>query len=248
MKTTEITALSPREFEVEALGQTDALYGVALRMTRRPADAEDLVQDTLLKAMRARHQFIVGTNLRAWLMRILTNTFINKYKRGNLERNVFDPESLDPVSEGWTGHATLRGLRDPESQAMQPLLEDEISSALDSLKDEYRLAVLLVDVRELSYKEAAASLGVPVGTVMSRLHRARALLKERLVEQARHLGLAGPEPSQAEKTSQHARASAPDRAGSSKTDSGSESSASTDSASVNSAPVSLASYRRKALP
>jgi RNA polymerase sigma-70 factor (ECF subfamily) len=182
-------ALSAKDFEVEAMNHSAALYGVALRMTRRSADAEDLVQDTLLKAMRARHQFQAGTNLRAWLMRILTNTFINKYKRGVLERNVFDPETLDPVSDGWTGSATLRGLRDAEGQMMLPLLQDEIRAAIDELPDDYRVAVLLVDIQELSYREAADAIGVPMGTVMSRLHRGRKFLKTRLVRQAQALGV-----------------------------------------------------------
>jgi RNA polymerase sigma-70 factor (ECF subfamily) len=182
-------SMQAKEFELEAMNQSAVLYGVALRMTRKAADAEDLVQDTLLKAMRARHQFQAGTNLRAWLMRILTNTFINKYKRGVLERNVFDPETLDPVSDGWTGSATLRGLRDAEGQMMLPLLQEEIRAAIDELPDDYRVAVLLVDIQELSYREAADAIGVPMGTVMSRLHRGRKYLKTRLVRQAQALGV-----------------------------------------------------------
>ena len=183
--------LEPREFEKEALTHAPALYAVALRMTRRPADAEDLVQDSLLKAMRARHQFEAGTNLRAWLLRILTNTFINKHKRGQLERSLLGAEDLDPVSDGWMSASTLRALRDPETQVLRPVLEEEIRQALDRLPEDFRMAVLLVDVEELSYKEAAAALGCPVGTVMSRLHRARRLLKAELVDQARALGITG---------------------------------------------------------
>jgi RNA polymerase sigma-70 factor (ECF subfamily) len=181
-------ALNPSEFEREALTQANSLYAVALRMTRRPADAEDLVQDTLLKAMRARHQFQVGTNLRAWLLRILTNTYINRYKRGVLERSLLGADDLDPVSEGWMGAATLRTLRDPEAQALRPMLEEEIRVAIDELPVDFRMAVLLVDVQELSYKEASDALGCPIGTVMSRLHRGRKLLKGRLASQARALG------------------------------------------------------------
>lgn len=184
-----VTALGVREFESEALGHASSLYAVALRMTRRQADAEDLVQDTLLKAIRARHQFQVGTNLRAWLLRILTNTFINKYKRGVLERSLLGAEDLDPVSEGWMGTATLRALRDPEAHALRPLIEEEIRAAVDELPEDFRLAVLLVDMQELSYKEAAEVLGCPIGTVMSRLHRGRRILKTRLASQARALGL-----------------------------------------------------------
>src|SRR5690606_26708526 len=110
------------EFEEQALGHAESLYGVALRMTRRPADAEDLVQDTLFKAMRAQHQFQVGTNLKAWLVRILTNTFINKYKRGVLEKSMVGNERIDPVSDGWTSAAALSALRDPESHMLRPML------------------------------------------------------------------------------------------------------------------------------
>ncbi len=182
-------SLNLREFEQQALSHAESLYSVALRMTRRPADAEDLVQDTLLKAMRAQHQFQVGTNLKAWLVRILTNTFINKYKRGVLERSMLGAEQLDPVSDGWTSAATLRALRDPESHVLRPMLAAEIRTALDSLPEDFRMAVLLVDVQELSYKEASLALGCPIGTVMSRLHRGRRVLKERLVHQAQALGL-----------------------------------------------------------
>ena len=180
------------EFEEQALGHAESLYGVALRMTRRPADAEDLVQDTLFKALRAQHQFQVGTNLKAWLVRILTNTFINKYKRGVLEKSMLGTDQLDPVSDGWTSATALAALRDPESHMLRPMLADEISDALDELPEDFRMAVLLVDVQELSYKEAAMALGCPIGTVMSRLHRGRRMPKSRLFHQAKALGLVDP--------------------------------------------------------
>lgn len=178
-----------KEFERQVLGHADSMYRVALRMTKNPVDAEDLVQDSLIKAVRAAEQFEVGTNLRAWLIRILTNTFINKYKRGVLERSVFDQPNPDPVSDGWTSMATLAAIKDPESHALRPMLVDEIQRALDSIPEDFRLAVLLVDVQELSYKEAAEALGCPIGTVMSRLHRGRRLLKDHLVHQALAMGL-----------------------------------------------------------
>lgn len=176
-------------FETNALSHAQSLYSVAVRMTGRPSDAEDLVQDTLLKALRARHQFTEGTNLRAWLLRILTNTYINRYKRGVLERSLLGAESLDPVSDQWTGTASLRSLREPLATAERSMLEGEIQSALMELPEDFRLAVLLVDVQELSYKEAADALGCPIGTVMSRLHRGRRILKNRLASQAQALGL-----------------------------------------------------------
>lgn len=192
MSQTEL--MTPREFELQALPHAESLYAVALRMTRRAADAEDLVQETLLKGLRARHQFQIGTNLKGWLMRILTNTFINRYKRGSLERTVLGGPEVNPLSDGWISTETMRALRDPESQALRPLVAEEIQKAVDALPEDYRLAVLLVDVQELSYKEAADAMGCPVGTVMSRLHRGRRLLKGRLVDQAEALGFGGAHP------------------------------------------------------
>src|SRR6186713_2841762 len=186
-------SISTREFETEAIAQLSALLGVASRLTRNPADAQDLVQDTLLKAMRARDQFESGTNMRAWLLRILTNTFINRYRRGGLERSVLDGPDADPLADGWIGASTMEAMRDPESRAMRALLEKEIVAALDELPEEFRLAVVLSDVEELSYREIADIMGCPIGTVMSRLHRGRRLLKKRLYEHARAFGIVGPE-------------------------------------------------------
>src|SRR6186713_1276722 len=125
-------SISAREFETEAIAQLSALLGVASRLTRNPADAQDLVQDTFVKAMRARQQFEPGTNMRAWLLRILTNTFINRYRRGGLERSVIEGPDADPLADGWIGSATLEAMRDPESRALRPMLEAEINRALDS--------------------------------------------------------------------------------------------------------------------
>ena len=186
-------SLSAREFETEAIAQLSPLLGVASRLTRNTADAQDLVQDTLLKAMRARDQFETGTNMRAWLLRILTNTFINRYRRGGLERSVLDGPDADPLADGWISASTMESMRDPESQAMRPMLEKEINRILNELPEEFRLAVVLSDVEELSYKEIADIMGCPIGTVMSRLHRGRRLLKGRLYEHARALNIIGPE-------------------------------------------------------
>jgi RNA polymerase sigma-70 factor (ECF subfamily) len=179
----------PDAFEAEVLSHLDALYGVACRLTKSPLDAEDLVQDALVKAMRAREQYESGTNLKAWLFKILTNTFINKYRRGGLERVVLDGPDADPLADGWVSAASMRALRDPESQALRAIVEDEIQRALDELPEEYRLAVVLSDVEELSYKEIAEVMGCPVGTVMSRLHRGRRLLQKRLYDHAVFLGI-----------------------------------------------------------
>jgi RNA polymerase sigma-70 factor, ECF subfamily len=181
--------VAPDPFEVQVLSHLDALYGVACRLTKLPLDAEDLVQDALVKAMRARDQYQPGTNLKAWLFKILTNTFINKYRRGGLERVVLDGPDADPLADGWVSAASMRGLRDPENQALRPIVEEEIQQALDELPEEFRLAVVLSDVEELSYKEIAEAMDCPVGTVMSRLHRGRRLLQKRLYDHAVHLGI-----------------------------------------------------------
>jgi RNA polymerase sigma-70 factor (ECF subfamily) len=180
-------------FEEHALEHMSALLAVAARLTRSRTEAEDLVQDTFVKAMRARDQFEAGTNLRAWLLRILTNTFINRYRRGGLERSVFEGPDADALSHGWVGASTMEAMCDPESQALRPVLEREIRGALDRLPEEFRLAVVLADVEELSYKEIADIMGCPIGTVMSRLHRGRRLLQGHLYQHALALGIVGPE-------------------------------------------------------
>jgi RNA polymerase sigma-70 factor (ECF subfamily) len=167
----------------------DALYGVACRLTRNPTEAEDLVQDALVKAMRARAQFQAGTNLKAWLFRILTNTFINKYRRGGLERSVLEGPDADPLADGWVSASTMRSLRDPEQIALLPIVEGEVRRALDALPPEFRLAVVLCDVEEFSYEEIADIMGCPIGTVMSRLHRGRKLLQKSLYAHALAMGI-----------------------------------------------------------
>src|SRR5580698_1770053 len=185
----EASASKSDAFADEALTHLDALYGVACKLTRNPTEAEDLVQDAFVKAMRARDQFHAGTNLKAWLFRILTNTFINKYRRGGLERSVFDGPDADPLADGWVSASTMRQLRDPETLALMPLVEDEIRHALDALPADFRLAVVLSDVEEFSYNEIAEIMGCPVGTVMSRLHRGRKLLQGSLYNHAVALGI-----------------------------------------------------------
>ena len=176
-------------FTEECLAHLDAMYGVACRLTRNPTEAEDLVQDALVKAMRARHQLLVGTNLKAWLFRILTNTFINKYRRGGLERSLFEGPDADPLADGWVSASTMRQLRDPEQIALLPIVEGEVQRALDALPAEFRLAVVLCDVEEFSYEEIAEIMGCPIGTVMSRLHRGRKLLQRSLYSHALAMGI-----------------------------------------------------------
>jgi RNA polymerase sigma-70 factor (ECF subfamily) len=181
------------EFEQAILTHSPNLLAVACRLAKGRAEAEDLVQDTLVKAIRARGQYESGTNLKAWLLKILKNTFINRYRRSGLERNVLEGPDADPLADGWIGAETLRAMRDPEGQALRPVLEREIGAALDALPEEFRMVVILADVEELSYREIADTIGCPIGTVMSRLHRGRRILKTRLFEQARMMGLVAAE-------------------------------------------------------
>lgn len=187
---TAITGQRARDtFEEDALQHLDAMYGLACRLTRNTAQAEDLVQDAMVKAMRSFHQFESGTNLKAWLMRVVTTTFLNHYKRKSLEQNTFEGPDAEALNESWMSAESLRGMRSVEDNAIAPLLREELSRAVDELPEDFRLAVVLSDVEELSYKEIAEVMGCPVGTVMSRLHRGRSILKTRLFEQAKALGI-----------------------------------------------------------
>jgi len=177
------------EFEREALPHMNALYGTALRLTRSRDDAEDLVQDALLKAYRFYDRYEAGTNFKAWLLKILTNTFINRYRRKVRERRVFDGVMADPVGDGVMSRAAMRHLMDPRSEAERGLIGREIEAALDELPPDHRMIILLADVEELSYKEISEILGCPIGTVMSRLHRARSSMRSRLLQQAVELGI-----------------------------------------------------------
>ena len=178
------------EFERDAMVHLDSLYATALRLTRSPSDAEDLVQDTLLRAYRFWDRFEAGTNLKAWLLRIETNTFINRYRRSVRERNVFDGAMAAPVGEGVMSRAAMRGLTRPVEDAQRGILAREIQNAIDELPEDHRIMILLADVEELSYREVAEAVGCPIGTVMSRLHRARKTLQRKLIEQAVQLGIA----------------------------------------------------------
>jgi RNA polymerase sigma-70 factor (ECF subfamily) len=184
-----LTSSAEDWFEAGLLGHLDALYGVSRRLTRNQALAEDLVQDTVVKAMRARAHFEKGTNLKAWLLRILTNTFLNRYRRAGVERYVLEGPEADLLTDGWVGATAMRALRDPEGEALSPVVEAELQRALDELPEEFRLAVVLSDVEELSYKEIAVAMGCPIGTVMSRLHRGRRMLQASLREHAVALGI-----------------------------------------------------------
>ena len=174
---------SAGDFEEAALEHLDALFGAALRLTRSESEAQDLVQDALVRAYRFQHHFEPGTNLKAWLLRILTNTFINHYRRAARERRVLDHEEGAPVGDGVMSRAAMRSLTDSTSVAQEGLLRAEIVAAIDALPEDYRLMIVLADIEELAYKEIAEALSVPIGTVKSRIARGRRMLLDRLGNQ-----------------------------------------------------------------
>lgn len=182
-------------FERDALPYLDQLYGAALRMTRNPADAEDLVQDTFVKAFAAFESFTEGTNLKAWLFRILTNAFINTYRKKQRQPRQTGTDELDDWQMQHTQAYTTGQLRSAEAEALDRLPNTVINDALAEVPEDFRVAVYLADVEGFSYKEIAEIMGTPVGTVMSRLHRGRKMLRTLLEDYAIAEGfLAAPEP------------------------------------------------------
>ncbi|GAA3620651.1 RNA polymerase sigma factor SigR [Microlunatus ginsengisoli] len=186
---TETEAERNARFEADALGYLDQLYAAALRMTRNPADAEDVVQETYAKAYASFHQFTPGTNLKAWLYRILTNTYINSYRKRQREPQISDSENVEDWQIARAESHTSSGLKSAETVALENLPDSDVKEALQALAPDFRLAVYLADVEGFSYKEIAEIMGTPIGTVMSRLNRGRTQLRKLLGDYARERGL-----------------------------------------------------------
>ena len=174
------------EFEELVLQHLDMLYAVALRLTRNPTDAQDLTQNTIVKALRFHDKFQEGTYIKAWLLTILRNTFINEYRRKVRRPTLVELSGMEPAEET-APDPEVGGYepREPNSSDLLELLDDEVKHAIESLPDDFRQAVIMADLEDMSYKEIADAMECPLGTVMSRLYRGRKLLRERLYDYAR---------------------------------------------------------------
>jgi RNA polymerase sigma-70 factor, ECF subfamily len=181
-----------QEFQQLALCHVDALFASALRLTKNQGDAEDLVQDTFLRAYRFFDKFERGTNIKAWLFKILTNTFINRYRRKVKERTLTEGSELEAVHERLLSKDAQEYQSNPEQAVFDRLLSDDVLRAIDGLPDDFRMVVVLADLQEFSYREIAEIMECPVGTVMSRLYRGRRLLQKNLEGYAVELGIVKP--------------------------------------------------------
>jgi RNA polymerase sigma-70 factor, ECF subfamily len=175
-------------FERDAMQYVDQLYSAAMRMARNPADAEDLVQEAYTKAFSAFHQYKPGTNLKAWLYRILTNTYINLYRKRQREPLQSNSDTIEDWQLARAGSHTSTGLRSAEAEALDHLPDSDVKRALQSIPEEFRLAVYFADVEGFAYKEISDIMNTPIGTVMSRLHRGRRMLRDMLADYAAERG------------------------------------------------------------
>ena len=189
----DVATESPEEraarFERDALPFLDQLYGAALRMARNPADAEDVVQEAYAKAYASFHQFKPGTNLKAWLYRILTNTYINSYRKKQRQPQEAFGEGVEDWQLAAAEQHTSTGLRSAEMDALDRMPDSAVTDAMAQLAPDFRMAVYLADVEGFSYKEIAEIMGTPIGTVMSRLNRGRTQLRNLLADHAASLGI-----------------------------------------------------------
>lgn len=183
------SAEGARVFEEQALPLLDQLYGGALRMTRNPQDAEDLVQETYLKAYKNFHSFKQGTNLKAWLYRIMTNTYINSYRKAKRRPLESSADDLTDSQLYTTSVHDSTGLESAEVEALKSMPDTKITQAMADLPEDYRMVVYYADVEDLAYKEIAEIMDTPLGTVMSRLHRGRKMLRKALKDVARDRGI-----------------------------------------------------------
>ena len=186
---TESAAERTARFERDAMPLLDLLYSAAMRLTHNPQDAEDLVQDTFAKAYASFHQYQDGTNLKAWMYRILTHTFINSYRKKQREPLQSDADGVEDWQLVRAEAHTSRGLRSAETEALDHLPDSDVKKALQELPSDFRMAVYLADVEGFAYKEIAEIMDTPIGTVMSRLNRGRSMLRTLLQDYARERGL-----------------------------------------------------------
>jgi RNA polymerase sigma-70 factor (ECF subfamily) len=176
------------DFDRESLPYLDSLYNAAYRMARNSQDAEDLVQETFLKAYKYYDKFQEGTNLKAWLFKILKNTFINSYRKKQSRPPQADFAALEGSFESIISDESFQKIKDPEEEVLEQVLDEDVQRALEDLSEEYRMVIILADLEGFAYKEIAEILEIPVGTVMSRLYRARRQLEDALLQYAREHG------------------------------------------------------------